>query len=210
MNGSTPTLHARLWAENEHLARASLESAFVQGLGDGSLDPEAFKRYVAQDAFFLKAFFAAYALAAARAASDTSIAARLVTLMGGVLEELELHSRYASSLDIDLETVEPNAAATAYTEFLLETGWQRDVGEILAAMTPCMRLYAWIGRALSDRVGPDNRYSDWIETYASEEFEGLAVELEHLLDLLAKPSAAVEAAYARAMQCEVDFFEAFA
>ena len=59
-------LHDTLWNENAELARRCLEHPFVQGLADGTLDRDAFRRYVAQDAFFLRAFFRAYGLAAAR------------------------------------------------------------------------------------------------------------------------------------------------
>ena len=203
--------HEALWARNQGLARACLESRFVRGLADGSLDPEAFRRYVAQDAFFLRAFFSAYAIAAARTADRIEVARRLHALMQGVLDELELHRAYAERLDIDLEAVTPNAAARGYTNFLARTAWNAEAGEILAAMTPCMRLYAWLGQRLSTGDHGQNPYRDWIETYASPDFDALAAELEELLDGLAAdmPERAAEA-YAEAMRHELAFFEAFA
>ena len=203
-------LHQSLWARNADLAQACLDSSFVRGLADGSLAADSFRRYVAQDAFFLSAFFSAYALAAARTADRIEVARRLHALMQGVLEELELHRAYAERLDIDLEAVEPNAAARGYTEFLARTAWNAKAGEILAAMTPCMRLYAWLGRRLSAGDHAGNPYRDWIETYASPDFEGLAAELERLLDDLAAdmPERAAEV-YAEAMRHELAFFEAF-
>lgn len=205
--------HRTLWVRNADLAEACLRSRFVRGLADGTLEPEAFRRYVAQDAFFLRAFFGAYAVAAARAAAADrmEVARRLHALMQGVLDELELHQAYAERLDIDLDDVTPNAAATGYTEFLARKAWHAEAGEILAAMTPCMRLYAWLGQRL--QAGGDhteNPYREWIETYASPDFEGLAAELEALLDDLAAdmPERAAEA-YAEAMRHELAFFEAF-
>ena len=194
-------LHQSLWTRNADLAQACLDSSFVRGLADGSL---------AEDSFFLSAFFSAYALAAARTADRIEVARRLHALMQGVLEELELHRAYAERLDIDLEAVEPNAAAKGYTEFLARTAWNAKAGEILAAMTPCMRLYAWLGRRLSAGDHAGNPYRDWIETYASPDFEGLAAELERLLDALAAemPERAAEV-YAEAMRHELTFFEAF-
>lgn len=203
-------LHRVLWARNAGLADACLRSRFVRGLADGSLDPEAFRRYVAQDAFFLRAFFSAYALAAARTADRMQVARRLVFLMAGVLEELELHRLYAEQLRVDLESVTPNAAAKEYTDFLAETAWNADVGETLAAMTPCMRLYAWLGQQLRATDYAENPYAEWIDTYGSPEFERLARDLETLLDDLAEdmPERAADA-YATAMRHELAFFEAF-
>ena len=81
---------ARLWQENQDLAEACLRHCFVQGLGDGSLDREQFKGYVAQDAYFLEAFARAYALALARCPDRQGLYA-LVDMLTGALEELKLH-----------------------------------------------------------------------------------------------------------------------
>ena len=47
-------LHKTLWQGNQALAEECLAHPFVRGLGDGTLDPEVFKHYLAQDAFFLQ------------------------------------------------------------------------------------------------------------------------------------------------------------
>ena len=203
---SAEPLHVTLWRGNRPLAEECLAHPFVRGVGDGSLDPEVFKHYVAQDAFFLRAFFSAYALAAVRAVERSEVVQRLHRLMRGVLDELKLHEGYAESLGIDLENVRPHPAARAYTDFLLRTAWTAEVGEIIAAMTPCMRLYAYLGQELAAGDHSQNPYREWIETYSSEEFEVLAAELESLLDELADGTRGVAFAYRYAMRCELDFF----
>ncbi|MDX1623602.1 MAG: TenA family protein [Gemmatimonadota bacterium] len=209
MSGSAD-LHRRLWKENADLARASLEHPFVQGLAQGDLDQDAFRRYVAQDAFFLRAFHRAYALAAAKCGPVTPLAIlrRVESLMTGVLDELDLHAGYAEELGIDLDRVDPHPATFAYTDFLLRTAWEGEPGEIFASMTPCMRLYAWLGQELEEHDHPGNPYHEWIRTYGSEEFAGLADEMESLLDELAEDTDAVRDAYRYAMVCERDFFSA--
>ncbi len=200
-------LHETLWQANRDLAQACLSLPFVQGLANGHLEAVAFQRYVAQDAFFLNAFLRAYALAAAKCEQLDQVAA-FRDLMGGVLEELELHRGYAESLGIDLRTVEPLPAARAYTDFLLRVAWSAGVAEIVAAMTPCMRLYAWLGVELSPHLRDDHPYGDWIRTYADPEFEALAQALEGLLDDVAADTPSVREAYRYAMICERDFFAA--
>ena len=59
-------LHASLWQQSGDMTQRLLEHPFVRGLADGTLDRDVFRRYVAQDAFFLRAFLKAYALAAAK------------------------------------------------------------------------------------------------------------------------------------------------
>ncbi len=200
-------LSADLWRTNEDLARACLDHPFVRGIADGTLDEGAFKRYVAQDAFFLRAFARAYALAAARSEA-AEIIADFHELLGGVLEELKLHAAYAETLGIDLTGAKPWHSTSAYTDFLLAAAWGGDLSETVAAMTPCMRLYAFLGAELALGGVPDHAYADWIATYSSADFTALAARLERLLDRLAENTPPVRDAYRYAMRCELAFFGA--
>jgi thiaminase/transcriptional activator TenA len=202
------SLARTLWEANADLAEAALEHRFVRGLADGSLPPESFRSYVAQDAFFLESFARAYALALAH--SEDALGMRdFAELISGAIEELELHEGYAERWGVSLEGVEPVEATLAYTNFLLATASLGGVGETCAAMTPCMRLYAFLGQSLAEEGhGEDNPYSEWIRTYADPEFEALAAKLETLLDRYATDAPAVRSAYRRAMALEIGFFEA--
>jgi thiaminase/transcriptional activator TenA len=199
------TLSTRLWADNGDLAAETLAHPFLRGLGDGSLPREIFAGYVAQDAFFLESFARAYALALARS-SDTPTLLALADLLAGVREELGLHASYAARWGIDMAGVEPSSATLAYTDFLLATAATGTLGMVFAAMTPCMRLYAWLGASLdTDAAGP---YAEWVRTYSDPGFEALACRLERLLDEQADDGAAVAAIYRRAMRLELAFFAA--
>jgi thiaminase/transcriptional activator TenA len=208
VEGSAMSLAKTLWEENVDLTWAALEHRFVRGLGDGDLPLGSFQEYVAQDAFFLEAFARAYALALAQS-PDRQGLHDFVELLAGVLEELELHGKYAERWSVELADVVPGEATLAYTDFLLATAALRGVGETCAAMTPCMRLYAFLGQSLADEgVDENNAYAEWIETYSDPDFETLASTLEDLLDRYAADTPAVRAAYRRAMSLELAFFEA--
>jgi thiaminase/transcriptional activator TenA len=203
-------LAGQLWAGNSELARRILRHPFVQGLGQGSLPGTAFCGYVAQDAYFLESFARAYALAIAHSPDRDSLVA-FSELLQGVLEELQLHAAYASRWRIDLSAITPLPATTAYTDFLLATARGGDCGLICAAMTPCLRLYAWLGQQLRAQVGhPAHAYAEWIDTYADPAFEALSRRLEQRLNRLAPPGEAVENTYRRAMELELAFFDAHA
>ena len=201
------TISTDLWQFNQDLAQACLENPFVQGIGSGTLDRSKFAYYVGQDAFFLEAFARAYSIAAAKAL-DWEGFNTFHTLAGGVLEELTLHERYATEWGVDLRSVEPATATRRYTDFLLATAWGSDVGLITAAMTPCMRLYAFLGQELAQDGLPEHHYADWIRTYNDEEIEKLAQKLESLTDQYATLSTSVKSTYRYAMLCERDFFQA--
>ncbi len=201
------SLSRQLWQANQDLARASLEHPFVRGLASGDLSRDRFAHYVAQDAFFLEAFARAYSLAAAKA-PDWEAFRAFHHLAGGVLEELRLHESYARQWGVDLASVRPSPATRRYTDFLLATAWTHDVGVIAAAMSPCMRLYAFLGQELAREGVPDHAYADWIRTYSDPDFETLAGQLEDLADRYAQPTSLVRDTYRYAMLCERDFFEA--
>lgn len=198
------TLSAQLWSDSADVAAEVLTHPFVRGVGDGSLSREAFAGYIAQDAFFLESFARAYALALARS-PDTSTLLTLADMLAGVRQELGLHASYARSWGIEMADVEPLPATLAYTEFLLATAATQELGVIFAAMTPCMRLYAWLGASLD--AGTAGPYAQWVQTYADPEFEATAAALERLLDGQAD-TPAVRTAYRRAMHLELAFFEA--
>jgi thiaminase/transcriptional activator TenA len=74
-----------------------------------------------------------------------------------------------------------------------------------------MRLYAYLGRSLAAEgaARSSNPYREWIETYASPDFESLATTLEGLLNRYAHDTPMVSGAYRRAMRLELGFFAAF-
>lgn len=201
------SLSDQLWQANQDLAQACLNNPFVQGIATGTLPQARFAYYVGQDAFFLEAFAKAYSIAAAKA-PDWSGFTVFHELASGVLEELKLHSGYAQQWGVALRDVEPGAATRRYTDFLLAIAWGQDVGVTAAAMSPCMRLYAYLGQQLAQSGIPDHAYGEWIRTYSSDAFEPLAQQLEALTDRYAQDTSAVRSAYRYAMLCERDFFQA--
>jgi thiaminase/transcriptional activator TenA len=195
-----------LWLANADWAERILAHRFVRGLADESLPLDAFKGYVAQDAYFLEAFARAYAFCLANSTAREDLH-EFAELIAGVLEELKLHKAYAGRWQVELAGVTPIAATQAYVGFLLTNARHGLLGETIAAMTPCMRLYAYLGQSLAaESVG--SLYSEWVKTYADPGFEVLAARLEALLDRHASDNDAVRVNYRRAMELEYGFFDA--
>ncbi|MEM9265531.1 MAG: TenA family protein [Cyanobacteria bacterium P01_F01_bin.13] len=201
------TLSSALWQQHLDLANESLAHPFVQGIADGTLPKKLFAYYVGQDAFFLEAFARAYSIAAAKAPTWQSFNV-FHELAAGVLTELKLHQGYAQTWNVDLAQVSPGTATRQYTDFLLATAWSKPIGVTAVAMSPCMRLYAYLGQQLAQGGAPDHIYKDWIITYSSDEFEPLAAQLEAIVDDYAEDSELIRSTYRYAMVCERDFFQA--
>ena len=128
----------------------------------------------------------------------------------GVSEELILHETYAKEWDIDLSNNFINKATKNYTDFLDYTSKKFSSLEIMFAMTPCMRLYSWIGKSLY-KENFDIKYREWIITYSDESFENLANSLENLIETNKESYDTNQAKYLykRAMELELDFFNAY-
>tara|TARA_A100000164_G_scaffold15516_1_gene12911 strand:- start:281 stop:904 length:624 start_codon:yes stop_codon:yes gene_type:complete len=198
-----------LWESNYELALLSLKSKFVQGLKTGNLPKNIFQEYVAQDYYFLESFSRAYGLAVSKSKDKNSIKV-LSQLLVGVSEELILHETYAKEWDIDLTNNYIKPATKNYTAFLEEVSKKQNAVEIMFAMTPCMRLYSWIGKSLSKNV-LNNPYKEWIITYSDKNFDNLAKSLENLIDSSKEEYDFNQAnyLYKRAMELELEFFNAY-
>jgi len=202
------SLAGSLWQRNRVIAEAALEHRFVQGIASGELARATFAYYVGQDAAFLDAFCRAYALALAKSPDrDALIAFR--ELLDAAVDELGLHEGYAARWGVDLHPP-ADPATSAYTDFLLAVAALEPVGHIAAAMTPCMRLYAYLGQQLAAHTKPDSPYREWVEAYSSTEFEALAQRLEALLDRYGGDDDRLAVVYHRAMELELRFFDAAA
>jgi thiaminase/transcriptional activator TenA len=188
------SLSNELFGIAEPLWGRQLQHPFVQGLGDGTLEEKRFKRWVLQDYRYLKEFARVFAWAVAKADRLESMA-----WYSGVLDltlntEMELHRQYAARFGIsaaDLEAEPMWPTTRAYTDFLVRTAADGDMLDLLAALLPCAWGYVYIARKLAQGGPPeDQRYADWIEQYASQEFADalawLRAELDQLSDGIGK------------------------
>ena len=143
-------------------------------------------------------------------AQDKQMIKLLSELLLGVSQELVLHDSYAKKWGINLKFKSIEPATKNYTDFLKEVSQQNNLIEIMCAMAPCMRLYAWIGKSLENDV-INNPYKEWIETYSDKSFENLAKKLENLIDNSTQSSKGhnLNYFYKKAMELELGFFNAY-
>jgi thiaminase/transcriptional activator TenA len=179
----------RLRRKADAVWEAQYRHPFVRGIGDGTLDLEAFKFWVRQDYLFLIEYARVLALAAAKA-PDLDTMTRFAALLDETLRvEMSLHRSYAAEFGIseqELEQEEMAPATRAYTDFLASTAALGDFAELVAALTPCLWGFCEIGQRLAAAPQPaDERYRRWIEMYSSPEFAAVAGWCRALLDRLA-------------------------
>ncbi len=191
----TDDIHAR----SNKLQQAILGHPFVTGIGDGTLDVEAFKHFIRQDYLYLIEYSRVLALAAARAPSLEPMG-RFAELLNETLNtEMSLHRSYCARFDIteaDLEATKPAPTMQAYSDFLVRTAYHGSFAELACALLPCMWGYCEIGLDLAARGRPADQplYAEWIDMYSSAEFTELTGWLRGLVDRLAASASAEERA----------------
>ena len=195
-----------MWDEFKHIGDKCLQHPFLQGISTGDLDVDKYINFIGQDAFFLDVFARVYAIGVFRS-TDVYTRDLFHNLQCGVFEELKLHKEVAEKYKINLKLIKPLDATNSYTEFLLSNSIKGTLGDLLAAITPCMRLYLFLGTELSKSLFQENQYSDWIKSYSSSEYIDLVNSVEGLLNKHSNNSNQEKQKYKRAMKLEYDFFD---
>ena len=195
-----------MWNEFKPIAEKCLNHPFLQGISKGDLDINKYINFIGQDAFFLDVFARVYAIGVFRS-TDIYTRDLFHDLQCGVFEELKLHQEVSKRYKINLKLIKPFKATTAYTEFLLSNSMIGSFGDLLSAITPCMKLYLFLGREISKSQNQENQYSDWIEAYSSNEYMDLVNSVEGLLNIHSVNLLNEKHKYKRAMNLEYDFFD---
>lgn len=183
---SNQKFYFQLRSRTETLWSATMNHPFVTGIGDGTLSRDRFEFFLKQDYIYLIEFSRFLALGVAKA-HDLSIMNYFSALQNATLNiEMDLHRKTCASFGISLDSLEktePAMITSAYTNLLLKTGYQGAFEDILAALLPCACGYVDIGKNLLAKGLPANKfYQDWINTYASKEFEEFANYLIELMN----------------------------
>jgi thiaminase (transcriptional activator TenA) len=176
-----------LWSGIEEIYTAILEHPFIAGLTDGTLDRDAFRFYLVQDAHYLREYARALSVAAARAPTEPDIAMFAQHAAGAIEVERSLHESFFRDFGLSNEQVASTPMAPtnlAYTSYLLAVAYGGSFSEALGALLPCYWIYWKVGTELLDRGSPDPLYRRWIETYGGEEFAAVVHAVLEFTDRL--------------------------
>lgn len=197
--------------------RAYVAHPFVAGLGDGTLPEARFRHYLIQDYLFLIHFARAYALAAYKAENLADIRQATGGLKAIVDVEMGLHVKFCARWGLSEAEMAaaPEADATmAYTRYVLEKGHAGDLLDLHVALAPCIVGYAEIGaRLAAGGIPADNPYGEWIEMYASADYQEVAAaemaQLDRLMAVRGGPGrlASLTTTFRQATRLEAAFWD---
>lgn len=187
------TLSRKFRQRSAPLWDAIMTHPFVRGIGSGRLSRARFAFYLEQDYYYLAEFSRVLALAAAKSTATSDMRHVADLLHDTLAVEMDLHRRTCAEFGMDLkalEKTEPAFVTLAYTNMLVRTCYEGGIADIFAALLPCEAGYAEIAETLRRRSLPKNRhYRDWIETYSSPEFRGVADWVAGMFDEHSKDGA---------------------
>ena len=133
---------------------------------------------------------------------------RFAALASSVLEtEMALHREFAARWGVtDLEAVAVEPATAAYCNFLLRDGVS---GRLLRARRRGAAVHVDATRRSAPALAPtSDRYREWIDMYASEEFGELAAWARSIVDEVDGDAERMSAAFAASCEHEVRFWDA--
>ena len=170
---------------------------FLIELGEARLPLDKFRFYVKQDYTYLLEFARCLGITTAKVEDRETMRTFASLLKASLTVELEMLERLGEKLGIstdELRASEPAPTNMAYTRHLLYVSYSGTVGEIMAAILPCMWSYQEIGERMG--VGADlwrhPIYSEWCETYRSREYIDLVNLYRGLVDRFASQSGTLE------------------
>lgn len=204
---------ASAWAAIAPIYEEIIRQPFIAELRDGTLAPERFRFYIAQDSHYLAHFGRALALLAARAPDTADTLAFIRFAEGAIVVEHALHQSYFQQFGVaDSGSMEP--ACHHYVHFLKSTAALEAVATGMAAVLPCFWIYQEVGAYIyRTQRHPANPYRQWIDTYAGDEFGKLVQQAIALCDRAAAQATpaqqqAMTEAFVTASHLEAHFWEA--
>ncbi|ROP65706.1 hydroxymethylpyrimidine/phosphomethylpyrimidine kinase [Curtobacterium sp. ZW137] len=186
------------WDDVRAVLDETIRAPFLVRMADGTLEPDVFAGYLAQDVHYLRAYEGHLAAVGRAAAAGSEAAAFWAAAAAGCADEAaSLHHRRLAGTHAD-DPVHPTSAG--YLAHLRAAADSGEAAVLAAAVLPCFRLYAWVGSQLG--VAPvGHPYADWITAYGDPGFgASSAAATAHVETLARAAGPAVRGAMARAFR----------
>lgn len=207
---------AEMMNRYDDLVQANVHHPFIAQLTSGSLSEEVFRRYLLQDAYYLREYSRVLSFLGATLEEDEARLFFQGEAQVSVLSEQENLLPYYKQLSITKEEIlnaTPTPICLLYTSYLKSLCAFGSSSELLAAVLPCFTVYAYIAQRLESGIRTDHPYYEWIRSYGGELFQRSARSASLHTDRVAQRSSPrelerMEKAFRMALILECKFWEA--
>lgn len=160
------SLFWKMWDDCMQIADDALNTDFIQGIADGTLDPVTYGGFNVSDAYYCFNGEQDYLTAAEKATNPG--------LQAFLLKKHKSYQKYNKTFpDIwhikDANGIVPSKACKEYAEYESNVVSQMQSIYALIVMIPCEYLWAWLGNQLTPPE-TGNLYAPWIT--GNDDFEG--------------------------------------
>ena len=169
----------RAWDAALPIYNQILDHPFIKELAAGTLAPDIFDRYLAQDELYIGNYGRQMFELAELIPDPSQHEMFCAFAQEGIEGEKAMHALLIERFGIDTQVLPSPITAdyNAHTQEAIATG-SKEIG--LAAMLPCMWVYNEVGQHILRTAAVEgNPYREWIQEYGNEAFtEGVAQVLE--------------------------------
>lgn len=200
-----------VWEKSLPIYERIIAHPFILELADGSLAPEKFSCYLAQDEVYIGNYGRQMYELAALISDPEQKAFFTAFADSGIESEKAMHQLLIERFNIaEVQGSEVTKTYNAHTQAAVDSGCKEVA---IAAMLPCAWIYNKVGlHILSIAKMEGNPYAEWISEYGNEEFTAGVQALLELVDSWAEGCdeatlAKMTEAYLEAAQYEYDFWD---
>ena len=182
----------RLLSASQSVWKTYHQHPFIQGLQDGSLEREKFRRYILQDYLYLTEYAKVFAIGITKARSLPVMQLFSSYIQAIVHSEMTTHSGYMGKLNISREELAQTPVALSnrsYTAYMMQVAYEGGEAEALTAILSCAYSYEVIGNAIvqeNPKAAAHPFYGDWVQYYSGEKYHQDNVRLLDMLEELTK------------------------
>lgn len=183
-----------LWDAAAPLIAVTEKHPFLVAMVDGSLDMEAFRYYVVQDALYLNDFADCLRRLSKNDGVETVDSERLESFAKGAEEaEMALHNSFFTQWDISADGAVQMPNTLLYTSYSKRIVATQCHAQGLSVMLPCFWVYMHVGKCmlklrqeLGDSVKRPPQFDAWIDMYSGDDFEKEVKEYIAMVDAACK------------------------
>ena len=201
------TLENYLWEQTKEIRQQALNANLIYGMKEKCLDPSEFGGYMVDDTVYCYEGSKSLKIAGQRSGDN-------VTLQNFLeLESLSWFGYWEWLNEIwhidNPEGVRLGEEASAYMNHIRNVAENEMPVYTILALTPCARLWPWLGQQLGSGTNNFGLYTSWVETNLVPGSTGYMEYQEHVQWAYEEGLVTVERAleiYTTSMQFEVEFF----
>lgn len=198
-------LYQKLINANSQVWEAYTNHLFAEQVSNGELKIEKFKYYLAQDYLYLKAYRNCFIHMSKYANTETERSYFKRNTIGDIEADM------AQMYNVDTADISESVVTKNYVNYLYKILVEGDGLEKLVAIAPCTIGYGMLANTIHDQGGiKSDKYQDWINTYASIEYQSEVDEYIELLNMY-NPSeeqfTQLSEIFNKVCRLEIDFFD---